>query len=114
VDVGAAIAQLRPDAVVERDYSVADNALTHWDEATLGPRPTEQQLRDAWLPALKAQKVAEMHRAFEAECKRDFGSPWLAIVEVPPGLRTKAMKLRDLEKRIAAATTEEEIRAVKW
>jgi len=47
-----------------------------------------------------------VRRAFEAECGREFGSPWLAVAESPVALRTKAAKMRTVEARINAATTE--------
>lgn len=60
--IGCAIKHLHPDATPVRDYIVEDRMdgqgpkLTYWNEATLGPRPTAEQLAAAEAEALAAEQ----------------------------------------------------------
>jgi hypothetical protein len=120
------ILRLYPNAIPNTDFEVTNHPdgsqeITGWWMDA--PRPTERQLEDAQLPALKSQKITELHRVLEAECVRDFGSVWLAVAESPAALKTKAAKLRTLEAQVnqitqgATETIEDavaRVRAVVW
>jgi hypothetical protein len=118
MDTGTILARLYPDADPLTDYTAAGNQIVHWDDAKLGPRPTEEELRDAWLPALKAQRVAYVRRRAVEESEKT-----MPVYELIYLIRNRisdarlttldeiAKKGRDLEAAIGAATSEAEIEA---
>jgi hypothetical protein len=59
-DTGTALAYLYPDAVYGLHYEVVDGEITLWDEAALGPRPTEARMEAALVPALRQRRQAEL------------------------------------------------------
>jgi len=58
--LGQALEHLKPEAVPNRDYMVADALdgegpkIVHWDQQALGPRPTESDIAQAQLTAAAA------------------------------------------------------------
>jgi hypothetical protein len=118
---GTVLAYLYPGPDPPVDYDVSNGEIVRWNEATLGPRPTEAQLRDAWLPALRAQKVAEIRRRAAEEAEK--AAPVRQVIYLtrtrvadPRLLAWEAVckKERDLVAAAEKATTEEEVLAVKW
>lgn len=129
MDLQMAIEWLYPGADSIEDFSVANPQdgsgarLVHWNEARLGPRPTDQQLADAELPAAREAKRAEMRRAFSAECRADLGDPYEAYGELAANPRGAAAnrfnerfaKLRSHFQYIDnPGRTVAEIEAVSW
>lgn len=112
------------------NYEVVSGKITYWDAEVLGPQPTEQQLQDAWLPALKAQKEAELIRAADAEEK----TIWTAEIEFKYVLIRRIMgqtisasqqqkaqavlaiftKLETKVGQVRVATTEAEVQVISW
>lgn len=76
MDLGIVIPWLYQQVVSMEDYLLIEDPpgsaqrLVYWHEEKLGPRPTEAQLRDAWLPALKAQKIAEIRSRAAEEAEK--------------------------------------------
>lgn len=122
MDKGQALAYLHPSANPPADYYLDGQTgqIAHW-ESKLGPRPTDQQLKDAWIPALKAQKKSEIRARVVSECEA-----LMPVYEmlycvrarvVDPRLATLdaiAAKGRVLEARANAAATEADLLAVVW
>ena len=126
MNIAQAIIQRHPNAVPSVDFSVRDEGdgqyIAYWNEAKLGPRPTDQQIRGAWIPALKAQKIAEVRRRVVSECeslmpvyemlyciRARINDPRLTTVD---GISKKG---RDMETWINdPARTEAQLQAVSW
>ena len=126
MDIGAVVMRLYPDADPS-DFSVSQEPgeqpkITRWNEATLGPRPTESQLRDAWLPALKEQKIVEIRRRVVSEA--DAVMPVWEFIYITRAriadsrtttLEAIAKKGRDMETWINdPARTEAQLQTVSW
>jgi hypothetical protein len=142
-NLGIVTAFLYPEAHPTTDYEIRDDAgesgphIARWDEKKLGPRPTEQQLADAEVPALKARKRREIAMA-ASRAYRDAFSADGEYLELEKDLililfltgRTNQLnaaqraaaqqaqeavaKRRQKFSEIAAAETVEEIEAVEW
>lgn len=133
MNIGLAIQHLYPNS--DGDYEVFTRTdgvqeISRWNEAALGPRPTDQQLQDAYLPALKEQKEAELILAADA----DFQAIFVAQIEMQYIIIRRMMgqtisapqqqKARDalalfevLEgkiRQVRQATTVEEVEAISW
>lgn len=129
MQLGMTLGYMYPyEPVPPMNYEVVSGGITYWNAAVLGPRPTEQQLQDAWLPALKTQKRLEIRRAAFTEQDtylapgyedRDYIHIILAAVQNKPDPRQAALlniktKLDSKLAEINAATTEAEVEAVTW
>lgn len=109
------------DYEVSVDPTTGQQRITSWNSAKLGPHPTDQQLSDAWIPALKAQKVAEIRAHVVSECEALMPVYEMLYVirarVVDPRLAQMdqiAKKGRDLEVRVNAAATEADMGVVVW
>jgi hypothetical protein len=122
MDVNEILRRMYPQADEVTDYVVQDERIIYWNEATLGPRPTDQQLQDAWIPALKAQKIAEVRRRVVTEA--DAVMPVWEFIYITRAritdsrtttLEAIAKKGRDMEAYINhSQRTEAELLAVSW
>lgn len=135
VNIAQAILQRHPNADSTQDFEIFTDpegrqTIVRWNEERLGPRPTDQQIQDAWIPALKAQKEADLIRAANADYEAIFVAPiekdYILIRRVANLQITAAhqQKMADaravfeaLEAKIRSvrqATTEAEVEAVTW
>jgi hypothetical protein len=110
-------------------YEVLDNEISMWDESVLGTRPTDTQLADNWIDALRHLKRREMRRAAFAEMDTHLmdGYPERDLIFIildkaqginDPRLPTLAdirKRLKDKEAYIRdPARTQAELEAVSW
>lgn len=126
MNIAEAILSLYPNADPVADFEVRDDGkgpwLARWDEAKLGPRPTEQQLVAARLPALKARKVAEIRAGVVRDCEAIM--PVYEFIYITRAriadtritqLEAIAKRGRDLEAYVSdPKRTEAEVTAVAW
>lgn len=97
------------------------SVIEYWNDS-LGPRPTTAALDAAWLPALKARKIAEIRAGVVRDCEAIM--PVWEFIYVTRArltdsrvsqLETIAKRGRDLEAYVNdARRTEQEVEAVLW
>lgn len=124
MEIAAAILHMYPQADALSDFKViqepgAAPRRGEWNLAA--PRPTDRQLADAWIPALKARKIAEFRARVVSESEA-----LMPVYEMlyctrarilDPKLLTLdavAAKGRNLEARVNAAATEADVLVVAW
>lgn len=119
MDVMAVLRRLYPNADDVMGFVVVGGKLVDWNLDA--PRPTDQQLADAWMPALKARKIAEIRARVVSECEA-----LMPVYEMLYCVRVRvvdprlaqmdviAAKGHTLEARVNAAATEADVLAVVW
>lgn len=120
MDMMAVLRYLYPDADDVTGFVVRGGELVEWNLDA--PQPTEAELQAAWIPALKAQKIAEIRRRVVSECET-----LMPVYEMLYLIRSRtsdprlsemdalAKKGRDMETYIKQSNrTEEELEAVDW